>query len=124
MKLQKNVSDDALVLRFLVDKGKQFFRVNALNNAHLAHKLFHLIGLKMTYEMPFYIGRQVINLRKKLLHTAFTEDMLSGGICLADTFLGVELGDCYQPNTFRQHRLDILYIVADGTQLTTSFSGS
>ncbi len=63
--------------------------------------LTHLIGLKMTYEMPLHIVRHRHGFGAELVGTALTKYTLTGIISLPQRFQGVEFRHSDENNPIR-----------------------
>ena len=102
MKLQKNLHHAVVLRRLLVNLLHQFQAIHRLNHGDIRGDVLHLVGLKMTYEMPFYILRQGLHLLGKLLLMALAEDALTFGVSSLNILVGMKLADGHQTDTGRQ----------------------
>lgn len=80
MELEQAGNTAATLLRLTVDFGKQFGRIDRMNERHVGSDVLHLIGLQVANEMPGYVGRECCLLVAKLLHAAFAEVALTGSV--------------------------------------------
>ena len=78
--------------------------IHRLNHRGIWQDQLEFIGLEVTDEMPFYIGRHLRNLGSKLLRPVLTEQPLPGSIGLLQSRYRVELGHGHQPHPLREHR--------------------
>ena len=83
--LQQNILPDALAGGLLVDSFQQPLGIHALDQIHLAHHEFDLVGLQMSDEMNrrAFIG-VLRQLGGQLLNTVFSAAVHTGGNGLTD----------------------------------------
>lgn len=67
-----------------------------MDQMHKRSNVFYFIGLKMSYEMPMYVVRQLRLLVHQLLHVVLPEIPLPQPIQLPDSLHGLRLGNGHQ----------------------------
>ena len=102
MKLQKNLHHTVVLRCLLVNLLHQFQAIHRFNHGDIRGNVLHLVGLKMTDEMPLYVLRQSLHLLGKLLLMALAEDALTFGVSSLNILVGMKLADSHQTDTGRQ----------------------
>ena len=102
MQFQKNLYHTVVLGSLLVDFLQEFQAIHRFYHRDIRSDILHLIGLKMTDEMPLDILRQGLYLPGKFLFMAFTKDTLPLCVCSFDIFVGMKLTDGYEIDSRRQ----------------------
>ena len=75
---------------------KEMQGIDGFNQRSIRKDEFQLVGLQVTYEMLFYVRRQLQSLGCKLLRTVLAEGPLPLAISLKYGFERMEFGNCHQ----------------------------
>ena len=102
VQFQQHVYYAVVACRLLVYLPKQSQGVHGLYHGYVRGNVFHLVSLKVSYKMPFYVIWQCRYLHLKLLLMAFAEDALSLVVCLLDIFRRMIFADGNQSHAIRQ----------------------
>ena len=104
MEFQEDGNDPVIGSAPLLNGIQKVDGIHRLNHRGIWQDQLEFIGLEVTDEMPFYIGRHLRNLGSKLLRPVLTEQPLPGSIGFLQGRYRVELGHGHQPHPLREHR--------------------
>ena len=94
--LKEDVRDVVIGLAPFLNLVQEVAGVNALHKRRKREDQFKLIGLKMAYEVPFYVFGEDLHLCGEVLRTALRKDSLAGLVSPLDGFGRVIFGNCHQ----------------------------
>ena len=96
MYLQQNADGLGVFLPPGIDGLEKMQRIYGFHQRSIRKHQFELIGLQMTYEVPFDVERKLHGLGSELLRTVLPEGPLALPISLQNGFERVEFGNCHQ----------------------------
>ncbi len=96
VEFQQDIDGFTIVSPPLVDRLQQMERIHRLDQGDVRKDEFELIGLEMTDEVPFDVGRHLGHFLRQFLRPVLAEDTLTRVVGLHQAGDRVEFGNYHQ----------------------------